>query len=103
MKKRGRKGRIRRRRKWQFGDVQWIRREELVKVGGEGALGEGWELWEREVVGGIKRSPLPISCVKRYSSTVTVSNSSSMTTSSKRIFLPTVQVSRSSRQEVYVS
>ena len=28
----------RRRRKWQFGDVQWIRREELVKVGGEGAL-----------------------------------------------------------------
>ena len=35
-------------------------------MGGEGALGEGWELWEREVVGGIKRSPLPISCVKRY-------------------------------------
>ena len=45
-------------------------------MGGEGALGEGWELWEREVVGGIKRSPLSISCVKRYSSTVNVSNSS---------------------------
>ena len=71
--------------------------------GREGALGEGWELWEREVVGGIKRSPLPISCVKRYSSTVTVSNSCSMTTSSKRIVLPIVQVSRSSRQVVYVS
>ena len=38
MKKRGRKGRIRRRRKWQFGDVQWIRREELVKVGGRESL-----------------------------------------------------------------
>ena len=51
-------------------------------MGGEGALGEGWELWEREAVGGIKRSPLPISCVKRYSSTVSVSNSSCSSSSS---------------------
>ena len=49
---------------------------------GGSPLGEGWELWEQEVVGGIKRSPLSISCVKRYSSTVNVSNSSCSSSSS---------------------